>query len=151
MDGKKRDMAEGARSLMDFVGAPVVVGDPDGRAVYINPAFESHFGISRVAATGQPLASLFEGGGREAVLRAVAEVCAGGETVRIYLKENEVRYMATASPIVAEQGRVGVVILLTSEPVWFQLTVSLLAQTETVMALVGFTLGATMWSFVPSN
>jgi nitrogen-specific signal transduction histidine kinase len=101
---------------MDFVEAPVVVGDPDGRAVYLNPCFEASFGVSRAGATGQPLASLFEGGGREAVLRAVASVCARGETSRFHLREGEDGYSAIASPIVTDQGRVGVVILLTQEP-----------------------------------
>lgn len=109
-------MAEAGRSLLDFLDAPVVVGDPDGRAVYLNPCFESHFGTSREIATGQPLASLFEGGGREAVLRSVAQVCARGETMHFQLREGDTGYQAVASPIVAEQGRVGVVILLTSEP-----------------------------------
>ena len=29
----------GSRSLLDYLGAPVVVGDPDGRAVYLNSSF----------------------------------------------------------------------------------------------------------------
>ena len=32
------------RSLLSFLDAPVVVGDPEGRAVYVNPAFEARFG-----------------------------------------------------------------------------------------------------------
>lgn len=28
-------------SLLSFLDAPVVVGDPDGRAAYVNPAFEA--------------------------------------------------------------------------------------------------------------
>jgi PAS domain-containing protein len=34
-------MAAGSVSLLDFIEAPVVVGDPDGRVVYVNPAFEA--------------------------------------------------------------------------------------------------------------
>ena len=58
------------RSLLSFIDAPVVVGDPDGHAVYVNPAFESRFDIAADRALGRPLAELFEGGGREAVLAA---------------------------------------------------------------------------------
>ena len=50
----------GSRSLMDFVDAPVLVGDPEGRAVYANPAFERDFKASKDSLTGVPLASLFE-------------------------------------------------------------------------------------------
>ena len=30
-------------SLLAFLNAPVLVGDPEGRVVYLNPAFESRF------------------------------------------------------------------------------------------------------------
>lgn len=101
-----------APSLLSFVDAPVVVGDPDGRAAYVNPAFESRFSCQAEAVTGQPLANLFDGGVREAVLGAVAEVCAQGSTVRFRVRQSSVGYAAVASPIVAEDARVGVVILL---------------------------------------
>ncbi len=99
-------------SLLSFVDAPVVVGDPDGRAAYVNPAFESRFSVQAQAVTGQPLANLFDGGVREAVLGAVAEVCEEGTTVRFRVRQSGVGYAAVASPIVAEDARVGVVILL---------------------------------------
>jgi nitrogen-specific signal transduction histidine kinase len=101
-----------APSLLSFVDAPVVVGDPDGRAAYVNPAFESRFAVQAQSVTGQPLANLFEGGVREAVLGAVAEVCEQGTTVRFRVRQSSVGYAAVASPIVAEDARVGVVILL---------------------------------------
>jgi PAS domain S-box-containing protein len=108
-------MATGSVSLLDFIDAPVVVGDPDGRVVYVNPAFESSSGISSADAKGQPLASMFEGGGREAVLRAVAGVCQSGETSRFRLRVNETGYAALASPIKSNENSVGVVILLGEE------------------------------------
>jgi hypothetical protein len=64
---------------------------------------------------GQALASLFEGGGREAVLQAVVQVCGGSNSVRFRLRDDGVGYAALASPIEVEQGRVGVLILLTEE------------------------------------
>ena len=108
-------MAGAQRSLLDYLDAPVVVGDPDGRAVYLNPAFAARFAVAREDARGRPLASLFEGGGREGVLRAVAAVCAGGQSLRFRIREGGVGYAAIASPISAERDRVGVVVLLTEE------------------------------------
>lgn len=108
-------MKLGPKSLLDFLDAPVVVGDPDGRAVYTNPSFDTAFRTSREEARGEPLASLFLGGGREAVLQAVAQVCSGSSSVRFRLRDGEVGYAALASPIEVEQGRVGVLILLTEE------------------------------------
>ena len=99
-------------SLLSFLDAPVVVGDPEGRAAYVNPAFESRFSVSAEAVTGRPLASLFEGGVREAVLQAVAEVCQKGESAHFRLRHGGVGYAGLASPIVAEDARVGFVILL---------------------------------------
>ncbi|MFQ5415642.1 MAG: PAS domain-containing protein [Myxococcota bacterium] len=102
-------------SLLDFLDAPIVVGDPDGHVVYLNSAFESSAGIPASDAVGQPLASLFEGGGREAVLRAVAGVCTSGDSVRFRLRLGEVGFAALASPIKSDDASVGVVILLSEE------------------------------------
>jgi len=101
-----------ASSLLSFLDAPVVVGDPDGCAAYVNPAFETCFAVSAETVTGQPLASLFEGGVREAMLQAVAEVCAEGRSTRFRVRHGTRGYGGLASPIVAEDARVGFVILL---------------------------------------
>ncbi|HEX2486535.1 MAG TPA: PAS domain-containing protein [Myxococcota bacterium] len=108
-------MNRAERSLLSFLDAPVVVGDPDGRAVYVNPAFEERFGQAADEVAGLPLAELFQGGGREAVLRAVAEVCERGESVRFPLRERGAGFQAVVSPITADEARVGAVILLKEE------------------------------------
>jgi hypothetical protein len=107
--------SEAGRSLLDYLGAPVVVGDPDGNSVYLNSSFEMHFQSASDDSMGCPLANLFEGGAREAVLGAVAGVCGGSGTVRFHLREGDTRYAAVASPIVSGSDRVGVVILFTPE------------------------------------
>jgi transcriptional regulator with PAS, ATPase and Fis domain len=104
-----------SRSLLDYVDAPILVGDPDGRVVHLNPSFESRFQISLDQARGKELATLFEGGAREAILGAVADVCGGAEPVRFPLRDGDSGYWAVASPISAENDRVGVVILITVE------------------------------------
>lgn len=106
----------GMNSLLNFLAAPIVVGDPEGNVIYINPAFARAFGKSSEEGLGTPLAMLFEGGGREAILQAVAEVCSRGESVDFKLKEGGGAWLGLASPIEAERNRVGVVILLTEEP-----------------------------------
>lgn len=106
----------GGRSLMDFVDAPVLVGDPDGRAVYVNPAFKREFAGSLSAPSGSSLANLFEGGAREAVLHSVAKVCSGETRARFRIREGDKGFTALASPVEVEEGRVGVIILLTEEP-----------------------------------
>jgi len=102
-------------SLLDYVDAPILVGDPDGRVVHLNPAFEARFGISMDRVRGKELATLFAGGAREAVLRAVAEVCGGSGSIRFPLRDGNLGYWAVASPISAQSDRVGVVILITAE------------------------------------
>ena len=106
---------EGA-SLLDFVDSPIIVGDPDGRVIYINPSCQRRLELSGTAACGESLASLFEGGSRESVLRAVAEVCTHGQTSRFKLREGGYDFLVEASPIEAEGDRVGVVILMVDEP-----------------------------------
>ncbi len=108
-------MSDRSRSLVDFVQAPVLVGDPDGRVVYVNPAFEIDFLVPFEEISGQPVATLFEGGGREAVLRAVSRVC-GPQSVcdveRFALRVKDRGYRAVASSVKADGGRVGVILLL---------------------------------------
>ncbi len=104
-----------SRSLLDYLDAPILVGDPDGRVVHLNPSFESRFQVSLDQARGEELATLFEGGTREAVLGAVADVCGGAGSVRFPLREGGCGFWAVASPISAEDNRVGVVILMTVE------------------------------------
>ena len=104
-----------ARSLLDYLDAPVLVGDPDGRVVHLNPSFESRFNVSLKEVQGGVVASLFDGGAREATLRAVAEVLGGAGAVRFQLREAGCGYLAVASPISTEADRIGVVILLTQE------------------------------------
>lgn len=104
-----------SRSLLDYLDAPILVGDPDGRVVHLNPSFESRFQISLDQARGKELATLFEGGAREAILGAVADVCGGAGPVRFPLRDGDSGYWAVASPISAESDRVGVVILITVE------------------------------------
>jgi len=107
-----------SRSLLDFLQTPVLVGDPDGRTVYVNPAFEKDFLTSAEQVAGQPIANLFSGGGREAVLRAVVRVC-GAQSVssveRFGVFVEERGYKALASAVEAEGGRVGVILLLVRE------------------------------------
>lgn len=106
----------GVNSLLSFLAAPIVVGDPEGNVIYVNPAYERAFGKSAEEALGVPLAMLFEGGGREAILRAVAEVCSRGQSIDFKLKEGGGAWLGLASPIEAADDRVGVVMLLTEEP-----------------------------------
>ena len=110
-------MTPGNRSLMDFIDTPVLVGDPDGRAVYVNPAFETDFLLASEDVVGKPLANLFEGGGREMLLRAVASICdpKGKQTARFALMAQDRGYKALASAVEAEAGRVGVILLLMRE------------------------------------
>ena len=105
-------MSGASRSLLSYLDAPVVVGDPDGSAAYVNLAFESKFSVSLESVIGEPLANLFEGGAREAVLCSVAEACDQGKTVRFRIRQGDTGFGVIASPIVAEDARVGVVLLL---------------------------------------
>lgn len=98
-------------SLLSFLDAPLVVGDPDGRAAYVNPAFAGRFSVAAESVIGEPLSNLFEGGVREMVLDAVAQVCHSGSSRRFRVRHAGVGYAALASPIVADDARVGVVIL----------------------------------------
>lgn len=104
-------------SLLTFLDTPVLVGDPDGRAAYVNPAFERAFAVAAEAARGAPLATLFEGGARETVLAAVARACQEGRSVRFRLRVGAEAWTALLSPIEAQHARVGVILLLLAAPV----------------------------------
>ncbi len=108
-------MSDVSRSLLDFIDTPILVGDPDGRAVYVNPAFERAFHLAREVVIGDSLANLFEGGARESMLRAVVQVCGGEPPTRFRIREGEAGWVALASPVDVDEDRVGVIILLNPE------------------------------------
>jgi PAS domain-containing protein len=111
-------------SLLNFLDTPFLVGDPDGCIVYANPAFCRCFSGGQGDLVGVEMASMLSGGGREAMLSAVADVCSTGSTVRFRLREEGRGFLGLASPIEAPAGtpldpggdRLGVVILLLDEP-----------------------------------
>jgi len=102
-------------SLLAHLQTPVLVGDPEGRIVYANPAFRLRFGDENEDPMGQPLAMVFGGGAREAVLTATAEVLQRGQSARLQIREGSFAYTGLASPIEAEEDRVGVVMVLLEE------------------------------------
>ena len=106
--------AEGI-SLLAHLQTPILVGDPDGCIVYANPWFRKRFCQSDEDPMGQPLATVFGGGAREAVLTATAEVLQRGQPARLQIREGPHSYTGLASPIEAEDDRVGVVMVLLEE------------------------------------
>lgn len=104
-----------SRSLLHFIETPIAVCDPEGRAVYANPSFESRLGVESGSAAGTPLAQLFEAGGREAMLRACADVCEGRDSRRFPLRIGEAAFHALVSPIVSDGVRVGAILVLSEE------------------------------------
>lgn len=104
------------QSLLSYLPAPVAVADPDGRAVYVNPEFAHVFDAPEGQVRGRPLAELFAGGAREAVLAATARVCAEVSVVRFRLREGDAAYAVSAAPIEADGAAVGLVFLFSQEP-----------------------------------
>ncbi|MBW2243105.1 MAG: hypothetical protein JRH01_14060 [Deltaproteobacteria bacterium] len=102
-------------ALIDHMDVPILVGDPEANAVHMNPAFERGFKVDAGLSLGTPLAELFDGGGREAMLGAVASVCSQGTSVRCRIRAGGVGWCAVISPIENQGEQVGVVVLLTEE------------------------------------
>ncbi|MCP4905532.1 MAG: PAS domain-containing protein [bacterium] len=102
-------------SLLGFVQTPILVGDPDGCIVYANPSFCDIFCGLEGDPVGQPLAMVFGGGAREAVLAATAEVLQRGKAARMQIREGGSAFTGLCSPIEAEDDRVGVVMVLLEE------------------------------------
>jgi nitrogen-specific signal transduction histidine kinase len=102
-------------SLLAHLQTPILVGDPDGCIVYANPAFRGRFCQIGDDPMGQPLAMVFGGGAREVVLGATAEVLQRGQSARLQIREGDFAYVGLASPIEAEDDRVGVVMVLLEE------------------------------------
>jgi nitrogen-specific signal transduction histidine kinase len=102
-------------SLLGHLDTPILVGDPEGHVVYANPSFRKRFCPSGEDPTGAALASVFGGGAREAVLKVTAEVLQRGQASRLQIREGGVGYVGLASPIEAEDDRVGVVMVMLEE------------------------------------
>jgi nitrogen-specific signal transduction histidine kinase len=104
-------------SLLGHLDTPILVGDPEGCIVYANASFRECFCGVEVEddPVGEPLAMVFGGGAREAVLTATAEVLQRGKPSRLKIREGGRSYTGMCSPIEAEDDRVGVVMVLLEE------------------------------------
>jgi nitrogen-specific signal transduction histidine kinase len=102
-------------SLLAHLQTPILVGDPDGCIVYANAAFRGRFCQVGDDPMGRPLAMVFGGGAREVVLGVTAEVLQRGQSVRLQIREGEFAYTGMASPIEAQDDRVGVIMVLLEE------------------------------------
>ena len=102
-------------SLLGHLDTPILVGDPEGRVVYANPTFRKRFCPSGEDPTGTALANVFGGGAREAVLKVTAEVLQRGQSARLQIREGGLGYVGLASPIEAQDDRVGVVMVMLEE------------------------------------
>lgn len=102
-------------SLLGHLDTPILVGDPEGHVVYANPCFRRRFCAAGEDPTGQPLAGVFGGGSREVVLKVTAEVLQRGRPTRLQIREGGLGYTGLASPIEAEDDRVGVVMVMLEE------------------------------------
>lgn len=102
-------------SLLGHLDTPILVGDPEGHVVYANPSFRKRFCTTGEDPTGNALASVFGGGAREAVLKVTAEVLNRGQSGRLQIREGGIGYVGLASPIEAEDDRVGVVMVMLEE------------------------------------
>ena len=102
-------------SLVGHLDTPILVGDPDGQVVYANPSFRAEFCGSADEPMGEPLAMIFSGGAREAVLGAIAEVLQEGHASKIRIREGAKGWVGLCSPIEAADDRVGVVMVMLEE------------------------------------
>lgn len=102
-------------SLLGHLDTPILVGDPEGHVVYANPSFRRRFCPEGDDPTGQSLANVFGGGSREVVLKVTADVLQRGQASRLQIREGGVGYTGLASPIEAEDDRVGVVMVMLEE------------------------------------
>lgn len=127
-------------ALIDHLDAPVLVGDPEARAVHVNPAFERCFEIQGALALGTPIAELFEGGAREAMLASVASACESGETAHCRIRERGIGYAAVVSPILSDGEGVGVVVLLQEEAPGSERLLSLRRELEAPAEEIAITL-----------
>lgn len=102
-------------SLLGHLDTPILVGDPEGHVVYANPCFRRRFCGDGGDPTAQSIANVFGGGAREAVLKVMADVLERGRAARLQIREGGVGYVGLASPIEAQDDRVGVVMVMLEE------------------------------------
>ena len=102
-------------SLLGHLDTPILVGDPEGNVVYANRSFRRRFCADGHDPVGQSIAVVFGGGARETVLKVTADVLRRGQAARLQIREGGTGYVGLASPIEAEDDRVGVVMVMLEE------------------------------------
>lgn len=84
----------------------LILLDSTGMVMSVNPSAREIFGVD-TSSEGRDVLTI----DRSPELRALLEKCSGGERAETYISRGEREYMLTASPVAAEEGRNGTVLL----------------------------------------
>jgi len=103
------------RTVLAYLDEPVLITDPRGVVVYLNPRVEQDFGLELKLAVGRSLNELLPSGIAHSLARGLERLKKAPKSLRLAVDEDERRYQAHFNPIIQEQKLTGVVISLRPE------------------------------------
>lgn len=103
------------RTALAYLDEPVMITDPKGVLVYLNPRGEVDFGIEMKLAVGRSIKEILPGGLAASLIKGLGRMEKNAATLRFPITEDAQKYSAHLSPILNEQKLTGVLIFLCPE------------------------------------
>jgi signal transduction histidine kinase len=110
-----RNFPEKSRTVLAFLDEPVLITDPKGVLVYLNPRGEVDFGIEMRLAVGRSINEVLPDGIAKSLIKGLGRMEKNSAALRFSITESTQKYSAHLSPILKEQKLTGVVIFLRPE------------------------------------
>ncbi len=112
---KIRSFPEKTRTALAYFDEPILICDPKGILVYINPQGEKNFGLDYRMAVGRSIAELFPETVAQSLLLGLERLKKTVRAQRILVAENERGYFAHLNPIHQDNKLLGAIICLRTE------------------------------------
>ena len=112
---KIRNFPEKNRTVLAYLDEPVLITDPKGVLVYLNPRGEVDFGIEMRIAIGRSINEVLPDAIAKSLLQGLGRMEKNSAALRFPITESAQKYSAHLNPILKEQRLTGVIIFLRPE------------------------------------
>jgi len=110
-----RNFPEKNRTVLAYLDEPVLITDPKGVLVYLNPRGEVDFGIEMRLAIGRSINEVLPDGIARSLIKGLGRMEKNSAALRFSITDSAQKYSAHLNPILKEQRLTGVVIFLCPE------------------------------------
>ena|GEM_PF-1488603 len=110
-----RNFPDKTKTALAYLDEPVLITDPSGILIYLNPEAEERFGLELRFSVGRDLSEILPGAIAENLHKGIKQVKRTQKSLKFFIMESNPRYQAHLNPILEKGKLSGVIIFLCSE------------------------------------